>query len=124
MAVYTMRLSRGLSSVEGKSNGKPVTQVLELRPGDHSDEYKTKKEMKKLFYWRTLDLTEQQAEDINMAIKSPHVDPVTFLTIYRRKTVELDCFSAQDKVDFAVRGPVNSKKGGTIQNSNFIISDV
>jgi len=123
MSTYTVLISRNLSAVEGKPNGKAVANVRELCPGDLVSDWDARAAMKDIFYWKTVELTDQQRDDINEAITSPHWDDGDPAIIYYpAKKVDLDCFNAGEITTLAARGPIAAGLGGTITNSNFIIT--
>jgi len=124
MSIRTIRISRNLSKDDGKPNRRPLSHVLEIYDGDVIDYHNSLPGESAIYYFKTADLTDKQVLDINKAIASPLFDMKTGLTIYPAKTVTLDCFSSQEKTDLAKRGSITSGKGGTIQNSNFIIAEV
>ena len=95
MQIRTAVISRNLSVKEGKSNGRPVSQVVQILDGDRVSEFRSKKEMKKLFYFMPVDLTNEQVAALTRAINSPEENEG--IITYPNKTVTLDCFSAQEK---------------------------
>jgi len=123
MALYTVLISRNLSAVEGKPNGKPVGRVIQLRSGDRMAEFDGKTpDMTDIFYWKTVELTDAQRVTIIDAICTPQFDE-NAVEIVPKKNVDLDCFDAGEITTLSARGTVADGLGGTITNSNFIITN-
>lgn len=121
--IHTVLISRDLSSVVGVSSGIPVTRVIQLCIGDFSEEWNLLVKMKEIFYWKTVDLTTDQAEEIQSFLISPLEDAegeiITPLT-----TVDLNCFSNRELNVASERGPLASGVGGQLTFSNFIFTEV
>lgn len=113
---YTAIFSRGLSKVSGKPNAKPVAELIQIIEGDKDDIFSVQnlKEQKKIFYWRTMYLTDTEKDNINEALTSPHYIPNTGIITYPRKNVTLNSFSASDIAKLKARGNLPEKLGGDI----------
>ena len=121
MAKHTIVLSRAMSSDPGKPGGGAVGEIIEVRRGDYTDLYNTLPELKNKFYWRTLDLDDSMANDINMAIVSPRYE--NGLIVYPKKTAMLNSLNASDKAKLNIRGSIPEKLGGPLTFSSITISE-
>ena len=125
MSIKTILISRGMSAIVGKSNGSPVGRVLQICEGDLVSSFDSKQPMKDIFYWKTVDLTDQERDDLNMALSSPHYsDDEAPIITYPKKTVDLNCFSAGEISTLEVRGTIAPGLGGVLSYSNFVLTIV
>ena len=119
MSLYTALISRDMSSVVGKTNGKAIGKVIQLCPGDITTDLDSKQSMKDIFYWKTVELSDVERDAINDDIFTPKYDDDGIETV-PVKSVDIDCFDAGEITTLGVRGDVAAGLGGTITNANFI----
>lgn len=124
MSIRTIVMSRNLSAYPNKSNGKEVGRLLQIFNGDRKDEFDDKPLMKEIFYWRTVDLTDEQVNTINESLKET-IKNEEGTPIASAKKIVINSFTPTEIEDLVIRGPKPSpSKGGNIQFNNFIISNL
>lgn len=121
--IHTVLISRNLSSTIGMSSGIPVARVIQLCIGDFSEEWNLLAKMKEIFYWKTVDLTTTQSEEIQASLNSP-LEDAEGVTIKPLTNVSLDCFSTGELNVASERGPLRAGVGGQLTFSNFIFTEV
>ena len=121
--MYKVLISRKLSSTIGMSSGIPVARVIQLCSGDFSDEWNLLVNMKEIFYWKTVELTAEQYEEIGNCLNSP-LEDAEGVTIKPLTTVDLNCFSTGELNVASERGPLRAGVGGQLTFSNFIFTEV
>ncbi len=121
--IYSVLISRNLSSTRDIPSGIPVARVIQLCIGDFSDEWNLLVKMKEIFYWKTVDLTTTQSEEIQASLNSP-LEDAEGVTIKPLTTVDLNCFSAGELNVASERGPLRAGVGGQLTFSNFIFTEV
>lgn len=121
--IHTVLISRNLSSTIGVSSGIPVARVIQLCSGDFSEEWNLLAKMKEIFYWKTVDLTTTQSEEIQDSLNSP-LEDAEGVTIKPLTNVSLDCFSNEELTVASERGSLIQGVGGQLTFSNFIFTEV
>ena len=125
MKTYTVTVARNMSADPDKTDGKAVGEVIELREGDWSESYTSYPDMCDIYYWRTTDLSDENAKTIQYALSSPHYSEETpSVIIYPKTIVSLNCFNQNDIDKLEVRGPITEKLGGTITFDSFTFTEV
>jgi hypothetical protein len=121
--IYTVLISRNLSSVEGVPNGKLVGRVVQICSGDCCGDWDLADKMKEIFYWKDVDITTEQHEEIEKYLNSPIKDEQD-VVLTPRTNVDLNCFSSGELEALSERGPVDPGLGGQLTFSNFIFTEV
>lgn len=121
--IYSVLISRNLTTDVGVPSGIPVARVLQLCLGDCCSLWDSKSGMKELFYWKTVDLTSEQAEEIETYLE-PQLQDGEGNLIPRLKNVDLDCFSNEELAAASEYGPIVSGVGGQLTFSNFVLTDI
>jgi len=125
MSLCTLLISRNLSAVVGKSNGKVSGRVVQICEGDCIADWNSKDQMKNLFFWKTVELSDAQRITLQKDIATPVYIPNPiydgeFMLTVPAKSVDLDCFDASEKTALEATGIIGSDLGGAITVSNLI----
>ena len=102
MSIYTVCISRNLTQIEGLSNGRAVGDVIDLIAGDNVATYRARNIMKDIFYFKTVELTNEQLFTIK-----ENIDDVS-------KHVYINTFTQEEKETLAIRGEVEAGLGGDL----------
>lgn len=121
--IHTVLISRNLTTDVGVPSGIPVARVLQLCLGDCCSLWYAKSGMKEIFYWKTVDLTSEQANEIETYLE-PQLQDGEGNLIPRLKNVDLDCFSNEELTVASERGSLVHGVGGQLTFSNFVLTDI
>jgi hypothetical protein len=109
MAIRTLCISRNISSIEGVPNGIPLGNIFDIVDGDRVNEFNKQPSQRSIFYFKTVDLTD---DEFNL-VKNDISGDVS-------KTVSLNIFSQHDIDELSIRGEKPSNLGGDVNFDNII----
>jgi hypothetical protein len=112
MSLYTLCISRHLSSESQTPYDHPsvfaLGQMFDWMPGDQVDKMNSYPEQRRIFYFKTCELTDGQVRILKTAREN-------------LKVIMLNCFSVTEKEQLMWPGTMPAGLGGSITWANIVV---